>query len=368
MLRNASLTPISVFVAVAVAVLGLSFAACKQEPSPEQTDQPVTTDDEPAVRVPTAAPLPEPPEPLKSLPMQIPEDNKPSAEAVELGELLFFDTRLSDNGEYACVTCHLPEKSWTDGKQLSPKPNGDLNKRHSPTMYNVGFATDWYWDGRKATLEDQILAAWKGQVGGTPEKVEKKLASVPEYQVRFQRAFNSAPKADDIPKALASFLRIKLQEANSPWDRYQAGEKTAVSEDAIAGYKVFMEKAACATCHAPPLFSDMNYHNVGIGYKDNDSPDVGRFKVTNAERDTGAFKTPTLRGVARSAPYFHDGSIDNLRDAVAYMASGGHRDNNPQIDPLMQDRQLEDNEVDQIVAFLESLTPEWKTYEPPKLP
>lgn len=358
----------TIFIALA-ACAAMTVSACKEDSGgqgsdPKNTDPPPTAD----VSVPEAAPIPEPPLGLATLSTPSPAENPNSAEKVALGELLFFDTRLSDNGEYACVTCHLPQKGWTDGKKLSPKPDGKLNKRHSPTMYNVGFAQDWYWDGRKKTLEDQILAAWKGQVGGTPETVVAKLGRTPEYQVRFKRAFNQGPTAENIPQALAAFLRISLRAGDSPWDRYEAGDEQAVSDEVVKGHKIFMEKAACALCHAPPLYTDMAYHNVGIGYEGQAEPDVGRFKVSNVETDTGAFKTPGLRGVELSAPYFHDGSVATLEEAVDYMLSGGYRDNNPHIDPRLKKVELTDEERGQLIAFIKALTPTETTYEPPVLP
>jgi cytochrome c peroxidase len=209
--------------------------------------------------------LPDPPAGLEAFPTPSPDGNPTTTAKVALGEMLFFDTRLSDSGTFACVTCHVPEKGWTDGEALSVKADGATNTRHSPTMYNVGYALQWYWDGRMPTLEEQILAAWKGQVGGTPDQVAAALAGVSAYKEHFQKAFGEDPSAENIPMALASFLRVTLRAGNAPWDRYQAGDKSAVSEDAVKGFTVFT-KAGCAACHAPPLYTDMGYHNVGVGY------------------------------------------------------------------------------------------------------
>ena len=312
--------------------------------------------------------LPPAPVGLAKLALTPHDDNPATADKVALGEYLFFDTRLSDGGKFACVTCHEPEKGWTDGKKLSPKHNGDLNTRHSPTMYNVGYALAWYWDGRKATLEDQILAAWTGQVGATPDKVATVLAAVPKYKEMFQKAFGEDPTPDNIPKALASFLRIKLRAGNAPWDKYKAAsDKTVISEDAIKGEAIFMGKAKCAVCHAPPLFTDMRYHNVGVGYKGVKEPDVGRFKVSQQENETGAFKTPGLRNVTKSAPYFHDGGAATLEEAVDFMLAGGYREGNKHIDPMLAPVTLSDEERKQLLAFIESLT-EDEQYTRPTLP
>lgn len=319
------------------------------------------------VSVPEAPPLPDPPRGLEAVTTPSPEGNPNTPEKVALGELLFFDTRLSDNGAFACVTCHLPARAWTDGKALSTKADGKVNTRHSPTMYNVGYGSDFYWDGRMKTLEDQILAAWKGQVGGTAETVIAKLERVPEYRVRFKRAFNEGPTAENIVKALASFLRIKLRAGNAAWDRYEDEEKQAVSADVVAGAKIFTEKAGCALCHTPPLYTDMGYHNVGIGYRPGDKPDEGRFATTKVEAEKGAFKTPGLRGVELGAPYFHDGSVATLEEAVDFMLAGGHRDGNPNIDPRLKPVELTETERAQLIAFLKALTP-LQVYEQPKLP
>ncbi|MCG8416355.1 MAG: c-type cytochrome [Proteobacteria bacterium] len=334
---------------------------------PDVPDEAKTADkpDKPAVQLPAAAEIPPPPLGLPETPA--PKDNPDTADKVALGELLFFDTRLSDKGEFACVTCHLPEKGWTDGKALSEKHNGKLNSRHSPTLYNVAYAQQWYWDGRKATLEDQILAAWIGQVGATPDDIAKKLAQVPTYNAHFQRAFGEPPSKDNIAKALASFVRIKIRSGNSAWDRYQAGDKKALSKDAIKGFAIFAKKTTCPACHAPPLFTDMNYHNVGIGYVGKGKPDVGRFAVTKTKANTGAFKTPTLRGLTATAPYFHDGSVATLDEAVDFMLKGGHKKGNKYIDPLLKKVKLNKKERKRLMAFIKSLSPD-ENYTPPELP
>ena len=353
-------------VSITLATGALIASGCKKDEGAPQSSA-ATGEQQAESKSPEApAALPEPPLGLTAAPS--PEDNPTTAEKAALGKMLFFDTRLSDSGTFACVNCHLPEKGWTDGLPLSTKANGQVNKRHSPTLYNVAYATAWYWDGRKETLEDQILAAWTGQMGGTPEKVIQKLATVPAYAERFQEAFGEAPTAENVTKALGAFLRVDLRNGDAPWDRYQAGDEDAVSEAVVKGYDVFIEKAGCAACHAPPLFTDVSYHNVGVGYTDTKSPDVGRFAVTKVDRDTGAFKTPGLRGVTLTGPYFHDGSAATLEEAVDFMLAGGHRENNPHIDPLLKPIELTEEERAQLIAFLQSLTPTVTDYTLPKLP
>lgn len=291
-----------------------------------------------------AAPaLPPTPRGLENMKMVMPEDNPLTAEKVHLGKMLFFDTRLSSNGKMACQTCHLHENAWTDGLAVSTKVNGDKNTRNSPSLYNVGYQPYFYWDGRAATLEANIEAAWKGHMGGDPEGMAKALAAIPGYASEFQRAFKEAPSGSSIVKALASFVR-SLQSGGSVYDR------KALSAEAKRGEGVFTER--CASCHVPPLFSDYLFHNVGVG----DGTDPGRGKQDPTK--VGAFKTPSLRGAALSAPYFHDGSVATLKEAVTIMAKAGI--DNPNLDPILtalkQKPPATDQEIADLVAFVESLT------------
>jgi cytochrome c peroxidase len=292
-------------------------------------------------------------------------DNPDTAAKVELGKQLFFDPRLSGSGTMACSNCHLPELAFTDGRATAKKDDGNLNTRNSPTMYNVGYLDRLYWDGRAKSLEGNVLAAWKAQIGGKPEEAAKRLAAVPAYVTSFQTVFAGAPSEDTIVKALSSFLRT-LRSGDSAFDRWQAGDEKAVSDAAKAGFTLFTGKAGCAVCHVPPLFTDKLFHNVGVGMKA-EKPDVGA--AAKAAFDdvskTGAFKTPTLRDVAKTAPYFHDGSVATLKEAVAAMAKGGI--DNPHKDKLIFDRALSDEEVAQLVAFLETLTGN-VAFTPPAVP
>jgi cytochrome c peroxidase len=290
-------------------------------------------------------------------------ENPSTPEKIALGKQLFFDKRLSADGSASCETCHLHEKGWTDGLAFSPKVGGEKNTRHTPTLYNVAYLTAWYWDGRAPTLEKQIAAAWKGQMGADPVKVAEAIAAIPGYAEQFQKVFGAAPSADNIPMALAAYVRT-LRSGGSPWDRYEAGDKSAVSADAVEGYKIFAGKGQCAVCHAPPLYTDMRFHNIGLE-AGKEKPDPGRGKISNDAKENGAFKTPTLRSVAKSAPYFHDGSAATLLDAVKFMAAGGKED--PNRDPLLRPANLSDDEIEKVVAFLEALTSD-EPLEKPTLP
>lgn len=281
-----------------------------------------------------------------------PADNPSTPAKVALGAQLFLDKRLSGSGNTACQSCHYRHLGWADGQALSRRDDGQMNTRHTPSLYNVGHQNSWHWDGRFSSLEAQILAVWKSQSGADPEAVAARLNGMAGYRGQFQAVFGGPASAQNIPQALAAYLRSKNSE-NAPWDRYEQGDLKAVSQDAIEGYKLFAGKARCATCHAAPFYGNGGFHNVGLeGGKAN--PDAGRFAVSGAEGDRGAFKTPTLRSVALSGPYFHDGSVKTLREAVKLMAGGGGRDRNKS--RLLRDIGLDDEEIDQIVAFLNSLT------------
>ena len=292
-----------------------------------------------------------------------PADNPTTPEKAALGKQLFFDRRLSGDGSMACQGCHYRHLGWTDGLPLSPKVGGGMNTRHTPSVYNTGYYTAWYWDGRAKTLEGQITAAWKAQIGADPAKAAATIAEVPAYRAEFEKVFGVPPNADNVAKALAAFLRT-LNSGESPWDRYIAGDRTAVSAEAIAGGELFSGKAGCAACHTPPLYSDSAFHNVGLE-AGKPGPDPGRYAVTKDPKDMSAFKTPSLRSVGISGPYFHDGSVDSLEAAVRYMASGGKP--RTATSELLVDRRLSDREVAQLVAFLNALTSD-ERFVAPALP
>ncbi|HEX4999129.1 MAG TPA: cytochrome c peroxidase [Terriglobia bacterium] len=333
---------------------------------------PETTREEPT-------PAPQPDTPAMALPkMPEPENNPITPEKAALGAQLFFDTRLSKNGDMSCENCHFPSMAWTDGKTFSTKFDGKPNTRNTPTILNAGYYHEWYWDGRAATLEGQITAAWKGQMGGDPDAVAMKLNGIDGYKQAFEKAMGGPATAENIPQAIATFVRTVVSD-DSPWDRYELkNDKTAVSEDAIQGQRVFSETAQCALCHTPPLYTDLGFHNIGVGM-DKPTPDLGRgkFLETSAQKDKkpvpadaremmGAFKTPTLRSVTETAPYFHDGSAATLEEAVDFVLAGGHA--NPTLDPKLTPKTLKPEEKAQLIAFLKSLTPASKPFEKPALP
>jgi cytochrome c peroxidase len=246
-------------------------------------------------------------------------------------------------------------------------------------LNNVGYLHEWYWDGRGKTLEGVALAAWQKQMGADPEQIAKKLNDIAGYKDAFQKATGGPATPDSIAKSLATFMRT-IKSDNSQWDKCDTGgEKSAVCEGLQKGFDVFshQNKANCTLCHLPPLFTDTLFHNVGIG-SDKKPMDPGRGKILEDEAKAagkkdekaadmmGAFKTPTLRGIADEAPYFHDGRAKTLEEAVNTMIGGGIANDN--LDPKLKKRSINRKEYDLLLAFIRSLTPEKKPFEKPKLP
>jgi cytochrome c peroxidase len=333
----------------------LSLASCGGSEAPA-TDDTAPPPDATVLRVPTG---------IED--MEVPADNPITPEKVELGKMLFFDKRLGK--DMSCESCHLPEMGWTDGKALSPKFDGSVNTRHTPTLYNAGFYKEFYWDGRAPTLEAQILAAWKGQMGGDTAAVATTLNGIEGYKTAFQNAMGSEATEDSIVKALATFVRT-LRSEDSAWDKYEKGDKTAVSDMARAGFEVF-RTAECGLCHTPPLYTDKSFHNVGVGM-DKPMPDNGRGKILadksdpQAESMMGAFKTPTLRSVVHTGPYFHDGSAKTLDEAVTFLLKGGI--DNAHKDEKLTPRNISAAEKNALIEFLKALSPEPAKFERPTLP
>jgi cytochrome c peroxidase len=345
----------------------LTFVACKTTETPAPA-KPV--EEKPVAATPPSAPPPPAPKielaaapALPKLPLGLaevtaPAENPTTPEKAELGWKLFFDKRVSKDGSMACAQCHEIARAYTSATVLDTKVGGAINKRNAPTMLNLGFHTSWYWDGRMATLEACANAAWKGQLGADPAASAKALNEVPVYKAMFERAFGEPATADNVPRAFAAFFRT-LNSGNSAWDRAQAGEKGAMSPDATAGFKLFSAKG-CVNCHVPPMFSNYEFENAGIG------DDPGRKDATKADADTGKFKVPSLRNVALTAPYFHDGHAKTLEEAIALMAKGGNA--NPNLSAKLKAQKLSAKEAKSLKAFLESLTGESTYTTEPTLP
>ena len=306
------------------------------------------------------------PVPLGLPPLPIPRDNPPTAAAISLGRRLFYDPRLSVDATIACASCHDPRHDFTTGSSLSKGVGGAIGVRNAPTILNAAYLPLQFWDGRATGLEQQaaspIFDAREMHQARTTSL--PRLADDPIYPQLFRQTFGTTDiTLGRIEKALASFERTVLS-GNSPFDRYQyAGDKTALTPQQIEGLEVFIDpnRGNCALCHSlnasSALFTDGKFHNTGEGAGDaGQFSDTGRFHETKVETDTGAFKTPTLRNVAHTAPYMHDGSLKTLKDVVDFYAGGGN--SNPYLDPEMKKIHLTAPDRLALVEFLNSLTGE----------
>jgi cytochrome c peroxidase len=222
-------------------------------------------------------------------------------------------------------------------------------------------------------LEPTILAHWKGQLDAEPSRIVQLLGQLPRYRAHFSRCFRCGPEPERVAEALAAFVRT-IRSGHAPYDRYEVGgDPRTVPENVRAGAKIFAQKAQCALCHPPPLYTDLAFHGPGVAGAAKPPPagapeDHGRARVTKSDRDKGAFKTPTLRGVTLSPPYFHDGSAATLEDAARRCLARGGRGSDTTADGLPEPAHLTKAELDQLLAFVQALTPEQKPYKRPKLP
>ncbi len=342
----------------------------------------------------TADPPPQRPSSLPQMKLEklvLPDDPK-RAEKIALGNALFFDKRLSGAGDLACYDCHKNEDGNGGHDPTATGSGGKKLPRHSPVLWNVGhWKGAFYWDGRTKTLEDNVKGAWGGaNMGGAPadakpeevvaalDKRVADLAAIAGYKKLFEAAYpGTAPKGEHAFGAMAEYMRTMVCD-DTRFDKFAAGDKKALTEQEQRGLDLFLmpSKGNCIVCHAPPFFSTAMaqeggvYFNVGIGTRDAagaelpaDQVDIGRMKVSKQEVDWAAFKVPSLRNVSKSAPYFHDGSVAKLEDAVKLMASGGIANKNKIA--LLEDRKLTAEELEDLVAFLGALDCPSKL-EPPK--
>ena len=322
----------------------------------------------------------------------IPKDNPQTPEKIALGEKLFFEGRLSANGTVACATCHQPQLAFTDARPVSVGIGNRLGQRNAPTVLNALYNKTQFWDGRAATLEQQAGLPIVNPVEmGQPnlDSALARMAAIPEYRASFVRVFARPPTAPDMLRAIASYERSQVS-FDSPFDHYMAGDSNAISASARRGWALFNTRGRCNLCHAfadtttrPTTFTDDTFHNIGIGILRHNvvplarqaeqaiakgdtiaidqaailSPMsvLGRFLISRADSDIASFKTPDIRNVMVTAPYFHDGSFATLWDVVDHYNKGdGLQD--PWLDTDIQPLALRENELDDLVAFMASLT------------
>lgn len=299
-----------------------------------------------------------------------PKDNVPTPKRVELGKKLFFDPRLSGDGNMSCASCHNPVLGWSDGLVTGKGFKSMVLGRASPTVINTAFNSIQMWDGRKASLEEQAMGPLEATVemNADIKKLFEWLNANAEYRRLFNEAYPGKPiDADTLGKAIASFERTVISNT-SPFDQWVAGKANAMSKDQIKGFALFIDpkKANCASCHSGPNFTDNSFHNLGLASFGNDNPDVGRFAIKPIASMKGAFKTPTVREVASTAPYFHDGSSKTLEDLVEFYAKGGIVKTN--LSKSVKELTLSKEEVAQLVAFMNALSSPAKPFVLPVLP
>lgn len=296
----------------------------------------------------------------------IPPDNPLTKNKIDLGRLLFFDKRLSKNNTIACASCHMAKFAFTDGQPVSTGIRGQKGGRSAPASLNRIFSSAQFWDGRAATLEEQSVGPFINPIEhgfANHDEMIAKMKKIVGYQKLFKHIFGEDITIANVGKAIASFQRTILS-GNSPVDRFDVGgNQTALSPSAQKGLELFRGKARCTRCHSGFNFTDEKFHNLGIGW-DTNTVDLGRYMITKNPEDIGAFKTPTLREIARSGPYMHDGRFKALEEVVNFYNRGGVK--NPHQDPLIIPLELTDEEKRNLVEFLHALNGEgWQQVKAP---
>ncbi|MCA9115776.1 MAG: cytochrome-c peroxidase [Planctomycetaceae bacterium] len=304
---------------------------------------------------------------LVPLPRKIPapEENPTTKEKVALGRQLFFDPRLSGENTMSCATCHLPEKAFGDGLPRAKGANDKELSRNTPSLLNVGLYATYFWDGRAGSLEEQALGPIQSpdEMNQNLDELVRELSQVPGYRQQFQQVFGTEVSGQSIAKALAAFQRTLIT-GPSPFDRYLAGDQQALSRSAQRGLALFQGEAGCIRCHQGPLLSDGKFYRLGVSFSDE-----GLAVVTGKQDDKGRFRTPSLRNIAQTGPYMHNGSLKTLDEVVTFYYRGI---------PLTAPDGLELDlqplsgqsfaEIADLVAFLKSLTGDPPKITPPELP
>jgi cytochrome c peroxidase len=335
--------------------------------------------------------------PVRATRAAMPRDNPQTPEKIALGQTLFFDGRLSADGTVACSTCHDPDHAFTDRRPTSIGIQGRVGQRNAPTVLNALYNKTQFWDGRVKTLEQQAALPIVNSVEmGQPslDAAVARIAAIGDYQQAFQRAFGRPPNGPDLLRAIGSYERTQLS-FDSPFDHFIAGDKNAIDASAKRGWELFNGQARCNKCHAltetkrdVTNFTDNDFHNIGVlivrhnvvalarqaeqlinshntaaidrAAVQTDMSALGRFLITKKELDIASFKTPNLRNVMVTGPYFHDGSHETLWDVMDHYNKGAGL-HDPYLDQDIQPLALTEAEIDDMVAFLASLTsPDYK--------
>jgi cytochrome c peroxidase len=303
-------------------------------------------------------------------PVPWPKDNPYSAEKEQLGKYLYFDKRLSSDGTVSCATCHTLQDAFSDHLPVSTGIAGNKGSRNAPSVINTGYLKHLFWDGRSSSLEEQAIGPLANPQEMTTftephvahKKCEELIAAIPGYKALFHLAFGDPScKLEHIAQAIATFERSVLS-GNSPYDRYIAGDKSAMTQEQIQGMLVF-KKAQCINCHNGVLFTDERFLNIGIGMND-PHPDLGRYNITHEDKDWGAFKVPTLREVENTFPYMHDGKMQTLEEVIHYYDKGGNPCRN--LHPSMKPLHLSEADKKALISFLKALSGQgWQHFKEP---
>lgn len=311
------------------------------------------------VPVPDIGPLP------TSVPT--PPGNLGYAAKVELGKQLYFDGRLSKGGAISCAFCHNPGTGFADPRQTSIGHEGGVGGRQAPTVFNTGFNVFQFWDGRAGSLEEQAIGPIHNpiEMGETHGAVVEKLDRIPGYHEKFRKVFGTDVNLQGIANAIAAYERTVVS-TNSPFDKFVTGEAGAMDDAALRGMALFKGKGRCILCHNGPNFTDNGFHNLGVPQVGPLKADLGRYDVTHVEADKGAFKTPTLRSIALTAPYMHDGAFKTLEEVIDFLDAGGGA--NKHLDPMVKPLHLTAKEKADLLAFLKALTGETVPFTMPTFP
>lgn len=299
---------------------------------------------------------------------------------IKLGKTLFFDPRLSGSNQISCASCHIPDLSWTDGRGKSVGHDQQMNKRNSPTLLNVWYYKQLFWDGRSKSLEDQAFSPINSETEMHSDMAEvmTKLRRIPGYKPLFDSAYGRPEiSPETVTQALAVFQRT-IVSRKSNFDDFLSGKRNALGDAALRGLHLFRTRARCINCHNGPLFTDNDFHNIGLTYYQREYEDLGRYVVTRRAEDVGRFKTPSLRDVIRTRPWMHNGLFDNI-DGVLNMYSAGMPQPKPKpgqagdtlfpkTDKLIRRLNLTKQERDDIVAFLNAITAEPLHIKIPEMP
>lgn len=340
-------------------VLLLLLAACPKK-NGDTPSKPIKKDAAAAAADATPPVVLAPAPPVPAVPAGLPPPPERAAitpEAVALGELLFWDTRLSTNNRIACATCHVPDGGFA-GESQQANAGNKPNLRRAPPLANIAWQKELGWDGRYTSLAEMLAAHVRGQLGDDLSAAVTRISEVPGYRAHFAR-LGGAPNADAAMTALSAYVLTRYQ-GNAPWDRLERAPE--VPADMKAGYAVFTGKAQCSVCHTPPLYTDNQYHRIGLIKV----ADEGRGRVDAAKQ--GAFKTPTLRGATVRRAFFHDGSAKTLDEAIDWHLAGGTGQGaDPSIVELKKVT-LSAQEREQLGAFVRALTDAMAPNMKPQLP